>query len=458
MTTRPPASVSAASPASCGLSDSSHALTRTPRRASSAPAYNASPPLSPPPTSRSTCAPYARPSISSTAFASPAAARCMSAPSGSVRHQRRLRRPHLLDGVRAPHAAHASWVVCLRVRSSASLSHTTDGLWRGADGAGGLGSLDGAGGPSSDALVGEPGRAGGRRQLNDHGLDADPRAQPGRGGRWVERTPTRGQHLHRRADAMPADVAGGAARRRPAHARRADRRARCTGCRTGSATRSPCSSTTSWSFDDRWTASLLPHPPAVRADAAPPSRASRCAGSNRPSCSGRGTKPRAERPRASSPPSCSNGSRPPDRLVAWVDAAAAAAPGQAVPGAPSSEIAGGAQSVAEIDVRRMCRAVGHRAAATGSGGAATRPDGCATPTASGTCPTVRRSSSRSTAPSTWTSSSWERRPSASASAQRPGPDRRPLHGLRAPPRAARRSARRPASPSESRVVCLDAAV
>ena len=46
---------------------SSSASTATPRRASSAPAYNASPPLSPDPTSSSTRAPYARPRRSSTA-------------------------------------------------------------------------------------------------------------------------------------------------------------------------------------------------------------------------------------------------------------------------------------------------------------------------------------------------------------------------------------------------------
>ena len=50
-----------------------------------------------------------RPSRSMTAVASPAAARCISVPSGSRRHQRRLGRPHLLDGVRAaPHRTPAT--------------------------------------------------------------------------------------------------------------------------------------------------------------------------------------------------------------------------------------------------------------------------------------------------------------------------------------------------------------
>ena len=83
VTVRPPARVRAASPPLCGLSDSNHALTRHPRRDSIAPAYSASPPLSPLPTSSTTRAPYAVPSRSSTALASPAAARCISAPSGN---------------------------------------------------------------------------------------------------------------------------------------------------------------------------------------------------------------------------------------------------------------------------------------------------------------------------------------------------------------------------------------
>ncbi len=54
-----------------------------PRRASRAPAYKASPPLSPLPTSSTTRLPYTRPSTSAHTTASPAAARCISAPSGN---------------------------------------------------------------------------------------------------------------------------------------------------------------------------------------------------------------------------------------------------------------------------------------------------------------------------------------------------------------------------------------
>jgi hypothetical protein len=50
--TIPPAAFRAPTPPACARSDNSHASTRAPRRASSAPAYNASPPLSPLPTSR----------------------------------------------------------------------------------------------------------------------------------------------------------------------------------------------------------------------------------------------------------------------------------------------------------------------------------------------------------------------------------------------------------------------
>ena len=106
--TTPPAPRRAASPASWTLSDSSQASTAQPRRASSTPAYSASPPLSPEPTSSRTRRPYADPSRSSTAYASPAAARCISAPSGRRLHQRTLRGPHLLDRVRVPHGTHAS--------------------------------------------------------------------------------------------------------------------------------------------------------------------------------------------------------------------------------------------------------------------------------------------------------------------------------------------------------------
>ena len=82
-TTRPPAARSAATPSSWALSESSTASTPAPRRASSAPAYSASPPLSPAPTSSSTRAPYTPPSRSATATASPDAARCISVPSGT---------------------------------------------------------------------------------------------------------------------------------------------------------------------------------------------------------------------------------------------------------------------------------------------------------------------------------------------------------------------------------------
>ncbi len=82
-TTRPPAWCRAAKPSRCGFSESSNASTCTPRRASTAPAYRASPPLSPEPTSSNTRRPYAEPSRSRTAYARPCAARCIRAPSGS---------------------------------------------------------------------------------------------------------------------------------------------------------------------------------------------------------------------------------------------------------------------------------------------------------------------------------------------------------------------------------------
>ena len=75
-----------------------------PARASRAPAYSASPPLLPAPTSSITRAPYTDPSSCAHCAASPAAARCISAPSGSRAISVRFGRPHLVDGVDAVHA------------------------------------------------------------------------------------------------------------------------------------------------------------------------------------------------------------------------------------------------------------------------------------------------------------------------------------------------------------------
>nr|MCF0098861.1 hypothetical protein [Streptomyces sp. MH191] len=80
----PPARRRAARPPGWTRSgDSRTAVTPAPRAASRAPAYRASPPLSPLPTRRTTRAPYTRPRSWAQAVASPAAARCMRVPSGS---------------------------------------------------------------------------------------------------------------------------------------------------------------------------------------------------------------------------------------------------------------------------------------------------------------------------------------------------------------------------------------
>ena len=70
------------------------------------------------------------------------------------------------------------------------------------------------------------------------------------------------------------------------------------------------------------------------------------------------------------------------------------------------EIAGGAHSMSELDVTRMCRQHSAADAAPVRTDAATRPVACASPTPNGVSPTVAWSCSRSTAASTWTVEHW----------------------------------------------------
>src|SRR5919197_1493009 len=82
--TRPPPRHSAPSPPRWTFSgESSSAVTAAPRLASRAPAYRASPPLSPDPTSTSTAEPYTRGRRRAQRRARPAAARCINVPGGS---------------------------------------------------------------------------------------------------------------------------------------------------------------------------------------------------------------------------------------------------------------------------------------------------------------------------------------------------------------------------------------
>ncbi len=85
--TRPPAPTSALAPSACIRAPARRAVTDAPLRASRSPAYSASPPLSPVPARTTTRAPYTPPALSRSSpaqtEASPAAARCMSAPSGT---------------------------------------------------------------------------------------------------------------------------------------------------------------------------------------------------------------------------------------------------------------------------------------------------------------------------------------------------------------------------------------
>ncbi len=86
------------------FSDSSTASTPQPRRASIAPAYSASPPLSPPPDQQQHPPPVRRPEQVDHRVRQPRRRPLHQRPVRQRRHQLGLGRPHLLDRVRVPHA------------------------------------------------------------------------------------------------------------------------------------------------------------------------------------------------------------------------------------------------------------------------------------------------------------------------------------------------------------------